>query len=290
MVTKPDEIQPVAIAADVDWLTITVKSTDARRRLMESYSETVRDLKDSGERLGTWRFKGYQGVAIGGFRWGTRPDSDIVMLSGYEAALYWKTFLPLAENVTRVDLAVTVEIDRPCPDLLIYYYDWDQETEQRGLKHQTRWRVTFFQNNNGGQTLNVGARASDQMGRVYDKAAQQGMTDHLYKLWRYEVEFKQNRASKLAQSLNTQGISSAKLRDDIRKTVYLWFSGRDVPPIFSAKGDEFSLEVQAKVTSDEATLKWFSSQVAPSVRRLIEKGRLEEVKEALGIALDENTN
>ena len=278
-------VKPVAIVATVDWLTLTAKTTQAKTELFKASTEVLADVRKNGGNVKNWSFKGYNGYNAEGFRWGTRSDSDIAMLSGQDAEELWKVFLPIAENVTRVDLAVTVETSNPIPGLLEYYYEWDQETHRRSLSTH-RLTATLIKNNKGGQTLYVGARCSNQLGRVYDKAAEQQMPEFIGRLWRYEVEFKRERARAVATRLVDHNHLHNQIKENIRSTVFLWFDARDVPPIFHHTGQEFSLEIEAKVQSDEISLNWLSSQVKPTVQRLLKKGKATEVYESLGIYLD----
>jgi hypothetical protein len=281
------DVQVVAIVASVDWLTVTAKSEASRIDLYLAARDILDDVKEKRGTIKAWSFKGYTGYNAEGFRWGTRQDSDIAMVSGSDANETWRLLLPVATNVSRVDLAVTVETDKAIPHLLQYYYEWDDDQFKRSLKDK-RYRATLMQNTRLGQTLYIGARASDQMGRVYDKAAEQGMTEHVGRLWRYEVEFKRKRALAVATRLLDELDLRPSIADTIRATVFRWFDGRDIPPIFPHQGQEMSLEVEAKVTSDEVTLRWLSSQVRPSVQRLLKQGKATALYDALGLMLDEN--
>src|SRR3972149_6894842 len=116
-----------------------------------------------------WKWRGYEGCAIGGIRWATRADSDILILSGQDAQALWPIYAHLATNCSRVDLAVTARTHKCYPRLLHAYKAW-LNVNGSGLAR----RCTTIERVDGiGMTLNVGKRASDQFGRVYDKGAEQ---------------------------------------------------------------------------------------------------------------------
>jgi len=283
-------IKTVAIVGTVDWLTVTAKSKEARRELYNLTMAHIADAAHTGMKSQNWKFKGYNGLKVDGYRWGTRADSDICMLSANDANELWSPLLKHAENVTRVDLAVTVETQKPIADLASLYYAWEEETYMLNLHPKKRIRCSLIQNNSQGQTLYVGSRVSDQMGRIYDKAAEQQMPEFIGRLWRYEVEFKRDRANAIAHSLCQAKSLDKSVGENIRSTVFLWFTARDFPPIFDSQGDELSLEIEARVTSDEISLKWLSSQVKPTVQRLIEAGKIDDVGEALEVKLAKVTD
>jgi hypothetical protein len=203
------------------------------------------------------------------------------VLSGYDAAVAWRILLPVAENVSRVDLAVTIRTRNEVGDLVQVYYDWVKQN----LGAWEARKLTKIENNKGGQTLYVGSRASDQFGRIYDKGAQ----DKKLKvppgyLWRYEVEFKEDRAGKIANQLRDLVDPNASPAQRIQQTVYLWFDSRDVPPLFCrAKSLPLDSTVSARVTTDEKALAWLSAQVAPTVARLMNKGKTDQTLQALGV-------
>jgi len=72
------------LRAGVDWLTVTAKAADLRRDLFAECERVKSILDQNGDRLKAWSFKGYQGYAIGGLRWGTRLDRDIAKVHGVD--------------------------------------------------------------------------------------------------------------------------------------------------------------------------------------------------------------
>lgn len=273
--------------AEVDWLTVTVKDQHKQGLLADEVNRLMAIRKDQGYTQKTWSFKGYNGWLCGGIRWGSRDDGSIVMLSGEEAELNWPVVLTWCDNCTRVDLAVTVTLLEPRKGIAKDAYDMltlDGTSKTKGPR-----KMSLVVNNQGGETFYIGSRASDQFGRLYDKGAESGDNCDIPigLIWRYEVEFKQYRAKRIAAQL----LEAAKETDDyhqqIGQTVYKWYLSRGVSPIFPAYNElPFSTQTYAKVTDDDVTLRWLSTSVAPSVKRLGENGKGQQVLEALGLMDD----
>jgi hypothetical protein len=264
--------------AGVDWLTITANTADRKKIILLRYLRLEEALKLLGETRKTWKWRGYEGCTIGGIRWATRADSDILILSGQDAQSFWRTMAYLATNCSRVDLSVTARTHRCYPRLLHAYKAWLNVNGSALAR-----RCTVVERVDGiGMTLNVGKRSSDQFGRVYDKGAEQNSPLDIHRLWRYEVEFKDERAKKvLAQLISEKG--REEFPANICSTVHTWFDQRDVPPIFQKRGQALTLDLQATITSTSQKLAWLSKQVRPAVKNLSEQGYLEEVLVALGL-------
>jgi hypothetical protein len=209
-----------------------------------------------------------------------------MMLSGQDAAINWLPALALAENVTRLDLAATVSLESPFIDVARTAYGRAITDPERCLCKRRKY--SYVENSAGGQTCYIGSRISDQFGRIYDKGCESakdaicppGM------LWRYEVEFKSYRAKKLAKQMEASARAETEtVAEAISHLIYTWFRSRGIPTIFDdAPPDvDWTVELEARITDDEASLKWLTVQVRPSVERLLERGREAEVFEALGI-------
>lgn len=272
-------VQVVARDARVDWLTITANTEGSRKAIFKRWQFALGAMQMLGEEVREWGMRGYKGLQIGSIRWGSRRDDDILILSGQDAYALWKVFLPWATNCSRVDLAVTVETSVAWPNLLQTYADWIYDS---GSKMQKR--MTLLRRVDGiGQTLYVNKRSSDQLGRVYDKGAQLGLDDYVHRLWRYEVEYRRERANVVVRGLKRLG---SDFPNGIYQNVYQWFNSRDIPPVFDQMyrdGWQIRADVAATITSTSTSLNWLSSQVRPTVARLRAAGLEEQVLDALGL-------
>lgn len=274
------------IRAGIDWLTITAKNVDARTSLFAECERIKSMLDAAGSRVRPWAFKGYTGYAVAGLRWGTRLDSDIAMLSGVDAHQNWYVAGEWCEHCSRIDLAVTANCNKAFPGLVQAYYDWATRTDNPNV----RYKASITRNSDGGQTFYLGSRLSRAFGRVYDKGIEAGLEPETGKLWRYEVEFKKPLAQQVWKALLVNKYLpidvhwEEEIAQSIASTVFVWFQARGIQPLFTRRNNmSISLEVEARVASDEISLNWLTTQVRPTVLRLAQRGKLHAVKEALGL-------
>lgn len=271
--------------ASVDWLTVTARDPGHQELLVAESRRLLDLLKDAGNVQRPWSFKGYNGWSCASFRYGARDDGMIVMMSGSAADLNWPVMLAWCDNVSRIDLAVTITLAEPEKDVARKAYNFLTLGGARA-GNQPR-KLSFIENNHGGQTFYLGSRASDQYGRLYDKGREKnhGADIPQGRIWRYEVEFKQYRAMRVAtQLLDAARREELPVRDYIAATTYKWYLSRGVKPIWDADEDlAFHMEVYAKLTDDDVSLRWLSTQVSPTVRRLIRVGKGDDVLQALGL-------
>ena len=275
-----------SVTSSVDFLTITVTNPGKSVLLMQEAQRLKGDLEGCGWKVKKWGMKGYAGYRIAGMAWGMRHDGCIMMLSGQDAAVNWLPALALAENVTRVDLAATVALEKPFINVAkMAYARAITDPERCQCK---RRKYSYVENSAGGQTCYIGSRISDQFGRIYDKGleSEKDACASPGLIWRYEVEFKSYRAKKLARQMEASARAETEtVAEAISHLVYTWFRARGIPPIFNdtPADTDWIVELEARITDDEASLNWLTVQVRPSVERLLEHGREAETLEALGI-------
>ena len=273
--------------ADVDWLTCTAGEREVRATIFQAARQILTEMKALGYVVRAWRFKGYHGWKCGEFCWGGRDDSDIVMMSGVMARENFEIFLKAMAKPTRIDLAITVTLSEPVLDLAWSAYLHFQQYQIQGKRCPKRF--TFVTNNSGGQTLYVGSRFSEQYGRIYDKGREGAdKNDGVIAaglIWRYEVEFKAYRARRIATQLLQSLEGHDNVHDLIGSTVDKWFLSRQVPIISQAYIElPYSTEVSAHITDDDITLNWLSTQVKPSVQRLVQHNKGKATLDALGLS------
>lgn len=263
------------VKPSVDWLTLTVKTPFARERLASFARDVYLEERDYGYQAVPWLFKGYTGQGTKHFHYGTRADSDICTMSGTIADEFFVEAVNLAENVSRIDLAVTCQYV-PARDTL-GSKAWENILDKKEKLFPVRGyaRVVDL---NGGETIYVGRRSSEMYGRVYDKGVQSGQAKP-GEMWRYEVELKKPVAYSAARYLAGQ----ADPRLSIPRYVYDWFAERGITPEFLRSGPEFIIERDARIHSAEITLAWLRRSVRPAIMRLVESGKLKEALEALGV-------
>lgn len=277
-VKRYDLYEPADMSAGVDWLTMTVNSEGDRDTLFERAIK-MRVLLEAIERQEARKFywRGYEGFSIAGLDYGERQQETLLRLRGDAASSYWKLFVRLATNVSRVDLQVTFAIDPPMPHLVSTYYN---------NLHPSEVQFTRLENTSrGGQTLYVGSRSSDVFGRIYDKGVQSGLLPVPGYLWRYELEYKNYYAPQAINRLIVEKCGRCSLSRLITNTIWTYFDKRNLPPLFNRRGDADIITVACRVRSDELDrqLDWLRQQVSPTVKRIFTRNRT-SVLDALGLS------
>lgn len=266
--------------ASVDWLTVTAQAGTSRVVLARKGQDAMQNALAAGLRTREWHFMGYHGWQAPHMRVGERADSTIVMLSGEGAACYWREFAGEGDNITRIDLAVTCELDQSDPRVVLRH--WATIAPMGEMNKDWKWAASLIQNNAGGQTLYIGSRTSSACGRIYDKGLESGDGMERGALWRWEVELKKPIAKPITRALY-EAASTDYIPQIISGYVYDWFEYHKCAPLFPKSENVLLYEVEAIATTDESSLHWLSTQVKPTVGRLIGNGRLDDTLKALGL-------
>lgn len=266
----------------IDYLTVTTSDWGLGlewRREFEKYTSYSPLAK--GRKIEDTSFYGYDGFEVEGIGfWGTRAKTGamLTLYGGFADALY-----PLIKvtpaNVTRIDLSVTIELEKPDVHLAARHFNKLQKLEGR--------KTHRIMQSNSGSTLYLGSVKSDTLGRLYDKGGQQG--EELGKRWRYEVVLRKPRAHPAAlgikELMDKQGMTDAS-RVAIASFVWNWFLNRGVKPVFNVKdASELNTQIEYSETSADRKLAWFRDQIKPSLWWLISEGYREELEETLGVQL-----
>jgi len=264
------------VTPSIDWITGTTKKDEIGLRWYELFND-YKDGQEATQEVKDWAKYGYNGKQCGNVLWGYNPENGYLLTAMSSVAhVYWHQMVGPSVNVTRVDLAVTIEYSRAIRNLAAKYFNM---ARVHGLdKPQKR----IMQSNDGGQTLYVGSVHSEQLGRVYDKGVHLG-TNPPGEIWRYEVTYRKPRASQVAQVLMELNRTSGATIETIASTVYDWFLSRGVRPMFDATGDPLRAQVYVDETSVDRKLRWLQTQVRPSIAWLMSKGKDQEVLDALGL-------
>lgn len=268
----------------VDYFTCTQKLSKSDE--VYAKAKDISKLLELNYRPRPWHFFGYTGWSYsnpgngGHFAYGEAREEimgTIVQASGYFATRYVDWFLTSDLRWTRVDLCVDCQLEIAAPNLAIDYYTWVCEKGQQQRKYG------LVQNTMGGTTLYVGSRQSYEFGRVYDKGIESKTIDQQGKLWRYEVELKQDKAKAAVQSLVSFHAREKQYSHPIAVTVYDWFDRRDIPPIWKRHSSEsLNLMVRTETKHEDQKLLWLRKQVSPTVREMLASNK-REVLDALGI-------
>ena len=261
--------------ARIDWLTVTGRTDGKGQQLLDKAIEIGATLLDKGDSSRDSSFQGYKGRVCGSFFYGWRLSGSCVRLGGNVAKSHWSTFASLADNVSRCDLAVTVE-STPVESKLATSF-WSKlpnrvSTSGRPVEY------TLIQTRHGGQTLYIGDRSSDKYGRIYDKNKE---SKGVYPpgAWRFEVEYKGASANLVAERL-----------------LAITNEAQAVYGIVAPRFDHWKCSIPAAVpdvswtdqaiyarTTNQSRMKWLRESVASTIQKLSTDYTGDEIRTALGL-------
>lgn len=260
--------------AGVDWITGTAKEAYNRMGMEEFSRRQFERLADAGEQMKLQSRMGYVGYSTNHFFHGRRTGSSIIIASGHTASDIWRSVKDLSDNISRLDVAVTVATPEDRPHLAVQAYKLLSSSPPASVRVRN---CTLIDTHPKGETCNVGKRSSDQSARIYDYATAHGAGE-ARSIWRYEVEFKRGLATSAATALRSSHSDEAVARP----LVHAWFSNRGLAPIFSPGPLSCPQDsLPAEVNRD--TLAWFRDSVSITVGRAIRTHGLPVVLDALGL-------
>lgn len=265
----------------VDWLTCTAPRGDPAEGLQEFGHLLMQQQVADGNRKSLWKGQGYHGSRSGAVAVGVRHDGCILRLSSSAAASHYRQATSLAGNVSRIDLQLTALDHSNLVDRAhLAYYQIDGAPRKGGRPPSASLRL----NKGGGQTCYIGSRTSDVVGRLYDKGIE-SKTAPEGKLWRYELEYKGELSPKVAAMVSRPeagpGYIAARVVGHFSDRGIPGPEIRDDPP--TAFYDDRPTNVVNPDSDAGRSLRWLKMSVAPTVARLLECGRREEVLRVLGL-------
>ena len=247
----------------MDWLTVSTDDGSGHRALLEWRDARFAVLGDEGYREKRYGAHGYQYRQRGSLAVGTNGRIGVASASGAEASASWRYLAQLARNVSRVDLAVTARTDTYASDVARESYRLANEVK-RGRGRPTQ--LTLIQGQDRGDTLYVGSRKSDVLGRLYDK--QQESRDPAYLgCWRWEVQYRRAPALAALKGL----AATAKPSDVCTATVGSWFRDRGIAAPFRPGSDAMLLQTPKVLPDDQRWLEWVRRCVQPRAREMVER-------------------
>lgn len=270
------------VGVGVDYLTVVGHSdeaVDAMRTIAFSLIEVEQSAGAFSRPLG---FAGYEGFQTGSVYYGERPDGCVVRIGGHLAAAHYKRLLEVSDNVTRIDLQSTCQLDGDVSKFIRHQFATHRRYSNRFKKAP---RPSLFIGRDDSCTMYSGSRSSDRYGRIYDKGVESGLSQ-----WqncvRFEVEFKGKRARRIAHGLS-EGIIDLLV---LSHTVWQFFAERGLlmrlESIFSTSLDFLkSSLVRAKRLDCDRLLAWIHKSVRPSISRLKSRGFSGRLSLALGLSL-----
>lgn len=265
--------------ASIDWVTMTTTADQIGYSWYAMYTK-YRDMKKRDANEETPFSNGYySGLRIASMQWGYEKHLGyIIIISGEDAGRYWDKLSPIDARVTRLDLCVDFihkDVEYLARDLFEAASD-ERRKQKPGL--------SLFIGPEGGDTLYLGSRHSQQFGRLYDKGVESGTRPPGH-YWRAEVEYKKPLSGLMAQELTLE--TSDNRVKVIADTVINWFSDRGITVLGEEAGERaIQISVEQRITTADKKLAWLRTQVGPTVRQLVSLGLGKEVLNSLLIDED----
>lgn len=268
---------------NVDYLTLTIRS-DVPEHEYRSFCElgerALAGADDLGERKHAG-VHGYYGEKVGPVFFGRRPDGAMVRTSGPLATEVIKYARPPKTSCTRVDVALTAWFDADDPLRAVRTRD-DLTRQFDAGEVRPRRRMTLIDGCGNGDTLYVGSRTSDQVGRLYDKWKESNNNRYKW-AWRYEVEFKGERALNFVRTLDAAEDRTHVLVYVLRK----WWTSRGVDlATIVGDGPELAIKVPPAPFDPAKRLAWLATDVRPSIVALLDTFPLVAILWALGLPVE----
>jgi len=263
------------------WMTgvdaVTLVGIDHKSTLVfyNEYETLCLDAEVAASREKPWGTHGYRGKRRGPVMVGLKGDRAILSVMGPLSERLVRLAGTIACRFTRVDLQVTCKMDSPVPNLAHLTFDAPNLTRDRecGKIYQS-----LIQSPDG-HTLYFNKRTSPTYGRVYDKSRE--FAYPLGKMWRYEVELKEDIADRIGQILVNATDVDALCADYVAS----WYADREVCVPIPTRSKPTFPKLAPSATGIDNTLTWLRQQVRPSVKWLIDIGLQHKVQEALGTQL-----
>lgn len=266
--------------AGVDWVTMTSREDKVGMEWYSMYGRYRREKLLEANKEEPFNNGFYAGIGIASMRWGYSDHLGyILIISGSDAERFWQNLEPGTHRVTRLDICVDFWPKKPS---LLARDLYDRVTPERLAEFP---KLSLFRGPNGGDTLYVGSRHSQQYGRLYDKGVESRRGEP-GQYWRAEVEYKKPLAGLMAQELIQE--NSAERRPAIIDTVAHWFIDRGIEALSDDAGKQpIKMTVEQRITTADRKLAWLQTQVRPTIQRLVSLGLGRDVMKSL--LLDEET-
>jgi len=240
------------------------------------YETLCRDVEVAAKPERPWGTHGYRGKMRGPVRVGLKGDKAILSVTGPLSERLVRLAGTVACKFTRVDLQVTCKMDGPDPTLAERLFD---APNLRNSRECGKTYQSLIQSPDG-CTLYFNKRTSATYGRTYDKSRE--FAYPLGKIWRYEVEIKEELADRIGQVL----VSAPDLDALAADYVASWYADRDVCVPIPLRSRPTFPNLAPSVSGVDQTLSWLKNQVKPSVNLLVEMGLKHKVEESLGVQIN----
>lgn len=251
------------VESQVDWLTCSAIDERGRDGLLDLGVELLAE-QGKANKVKDFHLHGYTGSQAGHVKVGIGGDRVLLMLGGDPANEWFDFAVAHADNVSRIDLAVTVKLDQADKDVAKRGQQEYASNVQRGNRYPN---ACDLYDGTSGSTLYVGKRESAYFARLYDKGRQSKL-DRYSNCWRYECEYKEDYARNVAAACGRATDRSAFCAG----TVYSDWVKRGIRPIYEPTRMELYGKGFDRATDVDTKLRWLAATVRPVVRFLTEHG------------------
>jgi DNA relaxase NicK len=266
--------QPVLESA-IDWITCTVRAGERASVIAGRVDAWQKKRIEEGETVRGFQNRFYTGLSCGGVSFGKRDTDSMLTLSGRSARRWGATAITWADNVSRLDVQITLRDDDISHNWARYV---DEMASTLAEVKAGALTTRLYSKRPKGITAYIGDGGSDRMLRVYDKEAE---SEGEYPLgsWRWEVQYRKARARSVAQKL----LSGSVLPQECLGAVCAAFASYriDVPTV--CLPIDWKDAGIAHTSDDVRRLEWLRRCVAPMVERLRDYHSTDTVLDALGL-------
>ena len=204
---------------------------------------------------------------------GKSDTGAMIQLSGALAWSRWHDASLHSKRCTRIDLQVTFPCEAPADDIL---HDAFMSGSHRKFGRGKPPEIQIVDTNYGAKMLTIGSRQSELYGRMYDKYKESKMPEYKDCI-RWEVEVK----GKEALDLHGWMLDNKNEPTAVRSLVHHFWEARGMtPPWGMFDGMDVPVPVKRSKT-DETKLAWIATQVRPSMKDLIDKGKAIELARSI---------
>lgn len=205
---------------------------------------------------------------------GRRNDELMVRLISECAQVHWRKVYKHADTLTRLDLQISIDIQRD-PQPLVWKFFHQANAWSKRSKRGPHNDVVL--GNHGGATLYCGKRTSNLFGRTYARGPKTKLPEDATVI-RFEVQFNKRLATLIAREL----ASSKNPAEYARSRVVQFFEARglqlEIPnvPVQNHSLSRSRTDVQKR-------LSWLERSVRNSCQVLAARGEVEAMIKALGL-------
>lgn len=252
-----------------DWITATGSTKSSQVRMQNLGNKLLREEAAAGNILRGWGFSGYEGFKCGSVQLGTRADSTCLRVGSGLAFENWSKVYHAAENFTRVDLQLTLQMARDPQKIIPTIY---RRLLSQKKKKKNAPQVTLLKSSNGTSTVYLGQRQSERYLRCYDKGRESKL-DYFHNSIRFETELKGPLCLSVLRAMSSSKRPAGWAALYVSR--YLMDRGLDLG---QSPGDLYTVSVPRRRTDAQRRLRWLEEQVSGSVRFLVASGHLIAVR------------